>query len=420
MSNGSDHWQVSYSDVSQAAIDAAVPNGTYRVTMQMVHDGTKAANLTLTGDNYPNTPVATNYAAMQAVNPGANFTVYWNAFTGGTTNDVIVASLVANQFAPYGSITNSPLPGTSGVLTGTSRAWVIPGTALLPKTTFYVRVVFYKAVSTNKTAYAGVTGYAVYGTGTTIPLLTTSPLPAPPNIVTQPTNQTVFVGSNVTMAVTATGTGLSYQWRRSSTNLASATSPLYSIANAQTNHSGNYSVMITNAGGAVTSSVAVLTVLLPPKPTITTQPTNQTVYVGSNVTMAVVASGMGLGYQWRRSNTNLIGATSALYSLPNVQTNASGNYLVVVTNAGGAVTSSVATLTVPLPSSPPPRLNMSVTGGSAVLSWPVNTVTFQLQAAPALGVTFTNVPAALTTNTGYVSTTVPVTSTQRFFRLYKP
>jgi len=281
-------------------------------------------------------------------------------------------------------------------------------------------VVFYKVVSTNKTAYTGVPGYAVYGTGTTIPLVTSSPLPPAPNIITQPTNQTVYVGSNVTMTVAASGTGLSYQWRRSNTNLLSATSALYSIPNAQTNHSGNYTVVITNAGGAVTSSVGVLTVLLPPKPTITTQPTNQTVYVGSNVTLAVVASGTGLGYQWRRSNTNLIGATSALYSIPNAQTNASGSYTVVVTNAGGAVTSSVATLSVLLLSSPSPRLKVSVTGGSVILSWPVDIVTFQLQATPGLGLSFTNVPTSLTTNTGYVSTTLPVSTTQRFFRLYKP
>src|SRR5689334_1156042 len=82
MSDDGDRWQVGYSAASQAAVDATVPNGTYRITMQTAHDGTKAADLALAGNNYPNTPVATNYTVMQSVNPGANFTVYWNAFTG--------------------------------------------------------------------------------------------------------------------------------------------------------------------------------------------------------------------------------------------------------------------------------------------------------------------------------------------------
>src|SRR5262249_14015987 len=63
MSNGGDGGQVGDSASSQAAFAAAVPNGTYRITMKPVHDGSKAANLTLTGNIYPNTPMATNYAA---------------------------------------------------------------------------------------------------------------------------------------------------------------------------------------------------------------------------------------------------------------------------------------------------------------------------------------------------------------------
>lgn len=127
MNNQGDSFQFGVSGASQAAVDANLPNGTpFRVTMVTVHDGTKAGDFTLSGNTYPNTPLATNYAAMQAVGPNTNFTVYWNAFTGGTTNDVIIASVVASQHAPFNAITNSPLPGTAGVLNGTNRAWTDP------------------------------------------------------------------------------------------------------------------------------------------------------------------------------------------------------------------------------------------------------------------------------------------------------
>ena len=418
MNDGGDHWQIGDSETSQAAIDAAVPNGTYRITMQTVHDGTKAANLALSGNNYPNIPTATNFTAMQSVNPAANFTVYWNAFTSGTTNDVIIASLVANQFASYDSITNSPLPGQSGTLNGKSRSWTIPSSLLSPNSTQYVRVVFYKVVSTNKTAYAGVTGFAVYATGTTIPLVTTAAPPPPPTIVASPTNQTVYVGNNVLMSVTATGSALNYQWRRSNTNLAGATLALYSIPNAQTNHSGNYTVVVTNLGGATTSSVAVLTVLLPPKPVISQQPTNLTVTVGSTAKFYLVATGVNLAYQWQRAGTNVPGATGSLLSLPNVQPADAGSYTVVVTNLGGSVTSSPALLTVvPLSS---PQLNITVTGGSASLSWPLAAAAFQLQAGVAVEGSFTNHPGVPVTNGNSLSVTVPVSLKQEFFRLKSP
>ena len=84
---------------------------------------------------------------------------------------------------------------------------------------------------------------------------------AAPVITGQPTNQSVWVGQNATFAVSATGAGLlSYQWRFNGTNLAAATASGYTRTNAQSGDAGNYTVVITNAYGAVTSLAAVLTV----------------------------------------------------------------------------------------------------------------------------------------------------------------
>jgi len=84
----------------------------------------------------------------------------------------------------------------------------------------------------------------------------------PPTISAQPVSQTVSASSNATFSVTATGTTpLSYQWRFNGNPITGATSATLTLSNVQTNQAGNYSVVITNVAGAITSSVASLTVV---------------------------------------------------------------------------------------------------------------------------------------------------------------
>jgi hypothetical protein len=82
-----------------------------------------------------------------------------------------------------------------------------------------------------------------------------------PYITTQPQSQTVAEGSAASLSVGAAGTApLRYQWRFGGANLPAATNAVLNFASAQRSHAGNYSVVITNIAGAVTSAVAVLTV----------------------------------------------------------------------------------------------------------------------------------------------------------------
>jgi hypothetical protein len=149
---------------------------------------------------------------------------------------------------------------------------------------------------------------------------------------------------------------LSYQWSFNSNSIAGATNATLTLASAQPTNGGVYSVTVSNAYGSTNSSNAVLTVLVYP-PTITTQPTNQTVYVGSTATFTAVAGGTPpLHYQWSFNTTNIVGATNATLTLANVQLTNAGNYSVLVTNAYGSTNSVNAVLTVnlPPPCDPPP------------------------------------------------------------------
>jgi hypothetical protein len=167
----------------------------------------------------------------------------------------------------------------------------------------------------------------------------------PPTITSQPQSQSVNPGSTVTFTVVATGSiPLSYQWRFNGSNLSGATGSSYTRSNVQTNDAGNYSVIVSNAAGTVTSADAALIVHTPP--VITSQPQSQTVIAGQSTTFSVGATGSGLAYQWQHQGTNIPGATASTYSRANAQPVHGGSYTVVITNSLGGVTSAPAVLTV--------------------------------------------------------------------------
>lgn len=82
-----------------------------------------------------------------------------------------------------------------------------------------------------------------------------------PVITTQPGNQTATMGSGATFSVVASGSApLAYQWRKNGTTISGATGASYTITAVQTSDAGGYSVVVSNAYGAVTSNTATLTV----------------------------------------------------------------------------------------------------------------------------------------------------------------
>jgi len=168
----------------------------------------------------------------------------------------------------------------------------------------------------------------------------------PPTITVQSINQTVCDGGSATFTVSATGTALTYQWRKGLVNLvnggnisgattATLTINPVTIADAAT----NYNVVVS---GAITPSVASnnVSLIINTSPTITSQPSNQISCIGNSITFTVAANGSGLIYQWRKGLINLInggnisGATTASLTINPVSlTDAALNYNAVVSGA---------------------------------------------------------------------------------------
>lgn len=176
---------------------------------------------------------------------------------------------------------------------------------------------------------------------------------APPSIISQPTSRTVNIDAPVSFSVTASGTApLKYQWRFNDANVPGAITPTFAIAHAQETNAGAYVVVVTNAFGMITSSVATLSINPAPTggpPSIITAPQPQTVLAGSTVAFTVVAAGDSpLFYFWRRDGSNIWGSPDGdTLTLPNVRVSAAIS--VLVSNAAGTVVAGPAALTVNSP-----------------------------------------------------------------------
>lgn len=87
-------------------------------------------------------------------------------------------------------------------------------------------------------------------------------VPVPPTIITQPTNQVCWIGSNVTFQVAAEGSvPFTYQWQFNGTNIDYATNATFSLANLQKTNAGIYQVFVKNDYGNTTSTNAQLWVV---------------------------------------------------------------------------------------------------------------------------------------------------------------
>jgi hypothetical protein len=167
----------------------------------------------------------------------------------------------------------------------------------------------------------------------------------PPKITEEPQSLAVVPGAPATFTVVAEGIGVSYQWKRGTTNVGT-NSPGFTIPATVVGDTGSYSVVVSNVHGSRTSSVVTLNVV--PSPVITKQPVGRTANEGTNVSFSVTATGNNLSYRWKRGSTFIGGADKATLLLGGVGAQDIGSYSVVVSNGATSVTSDAVALGVNL------------------------------------------------------------------------
>lgn len=193
-----------------------------------------------------------------------------------------------------------------------------------------------------------------------------------PNINTQPTSVNVSFGNSAELMATASGEQpLSYQWQKGTNGVYVNCADVGVISGSMTNvlsfnmanvsDAGNYQLIVTNAYGAVTSLVATVTVALSPPSIIAQPPPNVTLTPGSSFLLTTMAGGaLPLSYQWQEAingvyvnctnSGDISGSTSDALDFSAVTVSDAANYQLIVTNAYGAITSQVATVTAFFPS----------------------------------------------------------------------
>ena len=246
-------------------------------------------------------PAVGTYILTVAVLSDANWVGATNNLNF-TNNPVITASAGAN-----GSISPN---GATVVSYGGSQAFTIT-----TNTGYYISDVLVDGSSvgaTNSYTFSSVvtnhTIAASFVLACTTPTIVGGIDPGTTNVIAF--NPVVFALTNVT------GTApLAYQWRSNNVDIASATNSSYTNLSVTVADAGNYQVVVTNDCGAITSSVAVLTVNKQ-TPLLATMPTAATITYGQMLTAASLSGG---------SVTNAAGATvtgSFAYTAPTTVPNA--------------------------------------------------------------------------------------------------
>jgi hypothetical protein len=250
----------------------------------------------------------------------------------GTTYSADGFSFVGCTFTADSGVANITLAGNNGTAGGVA-SWALckfdTSAYITPTTTISNSYVLWQYsntdLSSNPISFANVQTIGITNDDPRL-LAATNPIvwlygwtpQLAPNITSQPTDQTVNANQNASFTVTATGIpNATYQWLKNGTNLTGQTSATLTINNASGFNIGAYSVVVANASGSVTSSVANLNVIAP-----TASPTLDTTAVLNNGNIQFTITGApgsaGFGYRvWATTNISLTPITSTWTLLTN-------------------------------------------------------------------------------------------------------
>lgn len=154
---------------TQALLDQAYPSGNYKVDINAALSGSASVSLTA----YPPIPQIANYPQAQAIDPNADFTVQWNAFTGAGTYDGINISITDTNSGEtvFSAPDECATPKIELAVTATSIK--IPKGTLTAGKNYELRLSFYHTESYMVALTTGSYGNSALSKHTTMTIKTT-------------------------------------------------------------------------------------------------------------------------------------------------------------------------------------------------------------------------------------------------------
>lgn len=343
------------------------------ITNGGIYSGATTTTLTLTGvtagmNNYRYRCVVTgtcaptsvnSNAAILTVNPATSITSQpaSSIICAGTSTSFTVAATGASLTYQWQESTNG-----GGTWNNITNGGIYSGATLVTLNLTGV------TAGMNNNQYRCVIGSACTPLNSSAAILTVNTAPA---VTAQPANSSICAGNSATFSVTATGTGLTYQWQESTNgggswnNLANG-APYSGVATASltinpaTVGMNNYQYRCVVSGtcaSPATSNAGTLTVGT--ALSITLQPLASIICAGSNTTFTIATTGTVISYQWQESTnggttwnniTNggiYSGTATTTLTLTGVLAAMNNNqYRCVVTGSCPAINSTPALLTV--------------------------------------------------------------------------
>ncbi|ROL62000.1 choice-of-anchor D domain-containing protein [Bacteroidetes/Chlorobi group bacterium ChocPot_Mid] len=366
------------------------PGNQYKIRITDITDNNRYdisdANFTISAPTIINThPVSQNVCSKQniqftVVATGGNLTYQWRKngsnLSGKTSSTLAINNVQTSDAGSYDCVVTGSCgnPQTSqaanlsvtespGISTHPSSQTKCPGENVTFTVTASGDNISYQwrkngndisgantnTLTLNAISQSDAGNYSVLVSGTCNPPVisnnATLTVNSPPTISSQPQNQTTCEGASINFTVIASGSDLTFQWRKNTVNINNANSSLLIIDSVSKSDEGEYDVIVFGACNTQTLSNKV-TLSVKTKPVISVQPQDQTVSVGKNISFSVSATESITSYQWRKNEQNINGAVTNILTLQNVSVTDSGKYDCVIKNSCGESVSRQAKLIV--------------------------------------------------------------------------
>lgn len=372
-------------------MDAAYPDGTYTMT----GTGIPTLSLPLSPDSYPAAIPAVSGGTwangVYVIDPASAATINFSAFS--TYDSAGVGGYMGLDISPLSNGGSSlkqnqvTLSNPLGITQSATpfQSYTIPAGTLTAGNVYEATLDFGTALHFDTASVPGTAAVSLFENELVFYIAATSGTPpSPPVIATDLTNQSGGLGGTATFTamVTTGGSPISggyvaeWYFNGAQINLdgvkyiSNGTS--LQITDLTDADAGVYFAKFINTGGLAVSASATLTVSAIAAPTITTQPSAQSINSGATIVFTTAATGTDLAYQWEYSGnggsswTNLSngngisGATDAQLVIQSATGARAGEYACVVSNPGGSLETTPAALTVVTSSNPGRLVNLSV------------------------------------------------------------